>query len=95
MEFCLSWPLKVQPLSYWGIAASKWISFPYKIVPVTQATSASNGGGLVAKSCLPLCDPMDCSPLGSSVHGILQARRMEWVLPSNRRWQMGLELFSM
>ena len=29
---------------------------------------------LVAKSCLTLCDPMDCSPLGSSVHGILQAR---------------------
>ena len=26
-----------------------------------------------------LCDPMDCSPLGSSVHGILQARILEWV----------------
>ena len=33
----------------------------------------------VAKSCLTLCDPMDCSPLGSSVHGILQARILEWV----------------
>ena len=28
----------------------------------------------VAQSCLTLCDPMECSPLGSSVHGILQAR---------------------
>ena len=28
----------------------------------------------VAKSCLTLCDPMDCSPPGSSVHGIFQAR---------------------
>ena len=28
---------------------------------------------LVAQSCLSLCDPMDCSPPGSSVHGILQA----------------------
>ena len=28
------------------------------------------GCSLVAKSCLTLCDPMDCSPLGSSVHGI-------------------------
>ena len=36
------------------------------------------GGGLVAQSCLTLCDPMDCSPSGSSVHGILQARRVEW-----------------
>ena len=26
------------------------------------------------QSCLTLCDPIDCSPLGSSVHGILQAR---------------------
>ena len=32
-----------------------------------------------AKSCLTLCDPMNCSPLGSSVHGILQARILEWV----------------
>ena len=29
------------------------------------------------QSCLTLCDPMDCSPLGSSVHGILQARILE------------------
>ena len=29
---------------------------------------------LVAQSCLTLCDPMDCSPPGSSAHGILQAR---------------------
>ena len=28
---------------------------------------------LAAKSCLTLCDPIDCSPLGSFVHGILQA----------------------
>ena len=39
----------------------------------------------VAQSCLTLCDPMDCSPPGSSVHGILQARTLEWVaMPSSR-----------
>ena len=32
----------------------------------------------VAQSCLTLCDPMDCSPPGSSVHGIFQARVLEW-----------------
>ena len=32
----------------------------------------------VAQSCLTLSDPMDCSPPGSSVHGILQARVLEW-----------------
>ena len=31
------------------------------------------------QSCLTLCDPMDCSPPGSSVHGILQARILEKV----------------
>ena len=30
------------------------------------------------KSCLTLSDPMDCSPPGSSIHGILQARVLEW-----------------
>ena len=37
-----------------------------------------------ALSCvLTLCDPMDCSPSGSSVHGVLQARILEWLpLPS-------------
>ena len=34
---------------------------------------------LVAQSCMTLCDPMDCSLLGYSVHGILQARILEWV----------------
>ena len=33
----------------------------------------------IAKLCLTLCDPMDCSPLGFSVHGIFQARVLEWV----------------
>ena len=32
----------------------------------------------VAQSCPTLCDPMDYSPPGSSVHGILQARVLEW-----------------
>ena len=38
---------------------------------------------LVAQSCLTLCNPVDCSPPGSSVHGILQARILERVaIPS-------------
>ena len=35
------------------------------------------------KVCLILCDPMDCSPPGSSLHGILQARIVDWIaIPS-------------
>ena len=38
----------------------------------------------IAHSCLTLCDPVDCSPPGSSVHEILQARILEWVaMPSS------------
>ena len=41
---------------------------------------------LVAQSCPILCDPIDCSLPGSSVHGILQARILEWVpIPFSRR----------
>ena len=40
---------------------------------------------LVAQSCVSLCDPMDHSPPGSSVHGILQARILEWVAISLSR----------
>ena len=37
------------------------------------------------QSCLTLCDSMDCSPSGSSVHGISQARILEWVAISSSR----------
>ena len=46
-------------------------------------------------SCVQLCDPVDCSPPGSSVRGILQARILEWVAisfsrgssqPADRTW---------
>ena len=37
------------------------------------------------QSCLTLCDPIGCNPLGSSVHRIFQARILEWVaMPSSR-----------
>ena len=39
----------------------------------------------VTQSCLTLCNHMDCSPPGSSVHGILQVRILEWVaIPFSR-----------
>ena len=40
---------------------------------------------LVTQSCPTLCNPMDCSLPGSSVHGILQTRILEWVtMPFSR-----------
>ena len=43
--------------------------------------------------CPTLCDPMDCSLPGSSVHGVLQARILEWVAkPSSRASSQVLNL---
>ena len=39
----------------------------------------------VPESCLTLCNPMDCSPPGSSLHGISQARILEWVVTTFSR----------
>ena len=43
----------------------------------------------VAQSCLTRCDPMDCSLSGSSVHGIFQARVLEWIAISVLQWMLG------
>ena len=41
--------------------------------------------GVQARLCLTLCKPMDCSPPSSSIHGIIQARTLEWVAISFSR----------
>ena len=52
------------------------------------ATSVAAAAAAAAKSlqsCPTLCDPRDCSPSGSSVHGILQGRILEWeAIPFSR-----------
>ena len=75
--------------SPWGCKESDMIYLVSGIVGWTMSTclacfspAAAEGHcwpGMCAKSRLTLCDPMNCSPLGSSVHGILQARILEWV----------------
>ena len=47
------------------------------LIPNIQ--SVTEGEGEVAQLCPTLCDPVDCNLLGFSVHGILQARILEWV----------------
>ena len=43
----------------------------------------------VAQSCLTLSDPMDCSLPGSSIHGIFQARVLEWGAIASSAWTLG------
>ena len=49
------------------------------VVGSVTGPGTSPTGALDAQSCLTLCHCMDCSPPGSSVRGVLQARILEWV----------------
>ena len=63
-------------------APSQQVSIKIKLkIQFFHLTSESE----VAQSCLTLCDPMDCSLPGSSVHGIFQARVLKWVAISFSR----------
>jgi len=44
-----------------------------------RGVAAAAAAAKSLQSCLTLRDPMDCSPPGSSIHGIFQARVLEWV----------------
>ena len=60
----------------------EFTSFPYFAERVLLPKSQHPEAGVHAKSfqsCPGLCNPIDCSPPGSSVHGILQARILEWL----------------
>ena len=61
-----------------------WTTFPSSWLK-TKGVNVLGWLCSVAQSCPSLCDPMDRSPPGSSVHGILQARILEWVaIPFSR-----------
>ena len=52
---------------------------------ISYHTCAAAAAAKSLQSCPTLCNPMDCSPLGSSVHGILQTTILECVaMPSSR-----------
>ena len=67
----LDWKADHQPLGHRKVPAQSELHMKVK--------------ALGAQSCPTLCNPMDCSPPGSSVHGILQARILEWgAIPFSR-----------
>ena len=63
-----------------SIFKSRDITLPRKVHLVKKSESE------VTQSCPTLCDPIDCSLPGSSVHGIFQARVLEWVAIALRLW---------
>ena len=73
----IRWP------KYWSFSSSISLSNEYLGLPSFMidlfGLPAVQSESEVAQLCQTLCDPMDCNPSGSSVHGILQARTLEWV----------------
>ena len=69
-------------------------SFSYTETLRLQSQEKVTGCCLVAKSCLTLCDPVDCNLADSSVHGYYQVRILEWVAISFSRGSScpGIEL---
>ena len=78
-------------LYWWGFPYSLWPLFPPCRLWVLQRVCLYTARSLLFLKCLTCesvshsgvshsSDPMDCSPSGSSVHGILQARILEWVV---------------
>ena len=80
-----SWPRDRTWVSCVGFFTAEPSGKPiYKIYGIMQNGKLCVCAKLL-QSCLTLCNPMDCSPPGSSVHGILQARILEWVaMPFSR-----------
>ena len=65
----------------WATSLAFWLQSLYT-QPLQSPAQTPNKRCVCApylQSCLTLCDPMNCSPPSSSVHGILQARILEWV----------------
>ena len=58
---------------------------PVRVECVSELVNTNASLCLVTQLCLTLCDSMDCGLPGSSVHGILQARILEWVAISFSR----------
>ena len=71
-----SWRTDVFELKCWRrLLTVPWTARRSKQSTLKECESKSE----VAQSCLTLCDPLDCSLPGSSLHGIFQARVLEWV----------------
>ena len=79
----------IMPLSYLSshrFGSHTWLRLAHRAVSSSSFPFSYIRSLLwCAQSCPTLCNPMDCSPPGSSVHGILHARLLEWVAISFSR----------
>ena len=85
---------KLKSMGSWGIRGCFNIKrlLPGAVNTAAAATAAAKS----LQSCQTLCDPIDCSPPGSPVPGILQARTLEWVAISfSNAWKWKVKVKSL
>ena len=77
------------PAYSWDRTSENGLSHTYLLYTAAAAAAKS------LQSCPTLCDPIDGSPPGSSIHGILQARTLEWVaISSSNAWKWKVKVKS-
>ena len=90
-----AWRAAVHGVAKSRTRLSDWTELNWSIRIVFSQIYLTEASVLVAPSCPTLCDPLGCSPPGSSVHGILQAWILKWVAiyfssgssrPKDRAW---------
>ena len=93
--FVTLWTVPHQaPLSMGLSQQEYWSGLPF---PSPMWVNAAAAAAKLLQSCPTLCDPIDSSPPGSPVPGILQARTLEWVVISFSnawKWKMKVKSFS-
>ena len=81
--FGTSWTVGHQaPLCMELFRQDYWNGLPFPIQGIFPTQEVERKESEVTQSCPTLCDPMDCCLPGFSVHGIFQARVLEWVILS-------------
>ena len=90
MNYTVHGILQARILEWGAFPFSRGSSQPRDLTQVSHIagrffTTRNQKESEVTQSCLTLCDPMDCCLPGSSVHGIVQARILEWVAISFSR----------
>ena len=88
--------MKIQASSYLNTEKNEYLlylAFSFITFPSVHSAAAAKS----LQSCLTLCDPIDSSPTGSTIPGILQARTLEWVAISFSnawKWKVKVKLLS-
>ena len=78
--FAIPWTVAYQvPLSMGFPRQNIGVDCHFLFQGILHATTVAAAAAKSLQSCLTLCDPIDSSPRGSPVPGILQARTLEWV----------------